>query len=125
MGGNAGDKWHCEVGVLMGESIGEERDTTYACFVSLLPPLPDSAASMAASSLCTATEKRRQKLGSWTMVGECFDKLDECKAGCVCGLADVGGDVVRMDESEGRSEGSSDGGVRCDAVLIESKFEVK
>jgi hypothetical protein len=74
MGGNAGDRWHCEVGVVTGESMGEERDTTYACFVSFFPftPAIESAASMAASSLCTATEKRRQKLGSWTMAGDSF-----------------------------------------------------
>lgn len=68
-GGKAGERWHCEVGVLTheGESMGEERDTTYACLVSRFP-VPASAANMAASSLCTATEKRRQKLGSWTMV---------------------------------------------------------
>lgn len=54
-----------------GESMGEVRDTTYACFVSLFPfePLSVSAARIAASSLCTATEKRLQKLGSWTMAG--------------------------------------------------------
>ena len=35
-GGNAGERWLCEVGVVaeVGESRGEERDTTYACFVS-------------------------------------------------------------------------------------------
>lgn len=67
-GGKAGERWHCEVGVVTdeGESMGEERDTTYACLVSFFP-VPASAASMAASSLCTATEKRRQKLGSWTI----------------------------------------------------------
>jgi len=65
-GGKAGERWHCEVGD-EGESIGDERDTTYACLVSRFP-VAASAASMAASSLCTATEKRRQKFGSWTMV---------------------------------------------------------
>lgn len=56
----------------MGESMGDERDTTYACLVSLVdfPPFAESLAIMAASSLCTATEKRRQKFGSWTMAGE-------------------------------------------------------
>lgn len=59
----------------VGESMGEDRDTTYACLVSCfrVPPpllLSRSLARMAASSLCTATEKRRQKFGSWTMVGE-------------------------------------------------------
>ena len=67
-GGKAGERRVCEVGVV-GESRGEEWDTTYACFVSFLP-LSMSLASMAASSLCTATEKRRQKLGSCTMAGE-------------------------------------------------------
>ena len=68
-GGKAGERWHCEVGVLTdeGESMGDERDTTYACLVSRFP-VPASAASIAASSLCTATEKRRQKFGSWTMM---------------------------------------------------------
>lgn len=70
--GNAGERWHCEVGVVMGESKwedcrGEERDTMYACFVSFFPVVPSSRASMAASSLCTAIEKRRQKLGSCTI----------------------------------------------------------
>lgn len=75
-GGKPGERWHCEVGVVMGEgeSMGEERDTTYACFVFPFPFAPFSStswASIAASSLCTATEKRRQKFGSWTMAGGC------------------------------------------------------
>lgn len=83
---NAGDKWHCEVGVVAavaeaGESMGEERDTTYACLVgSRFPPLSRSLASIAASSLWTATLKRLQKLGSWTMAdmkggGFCWEEL--------------------------------------------------
>ena len=72
LGGSPGDKCEVDVGVVMGESMEEERDTTYACFVSFDPCalIEASLASMAASSLCTATEKRRQKLGSWTMVGD-------------------------------------------------------
>lgn len=68
--GSVGARWHCDVGVVAGEAMGEERDTTYACLISLVSLLA-SLERAAASLLCTATEKRRQKLGSCTIAIVC------------------------------------------------------
>jgi hypothetical protein len=53
---------------------------TYACLRVLVPLC--ASRDFSASSWCTAVEKRRQKLGSWTTI-----LADACACACACACA--------------------------------------
>jgi hypothetical protein len=95
--------------------LGLVTVVTYAC---LREPVPLCASSdFSASSWCTAVEKRRQKLGSWTTIAA---TVDVCACGGGGGVS-VWKDVVRVPRERAsvaeavfvvRGQVGSDGGTR-------------